>query len=142
MQKTLLSFCLITAFANAEMIRVDNNKEVVIDVKNLLMWQDNSDVERVKLDWQGALDYCQNFIFSGYSDWRLPSIDELFSIRNETRENIAIDNRFKKGVSDNYWSSSSVYDSSYAWSISFKNGDDDASLKNSNFYVRCVRDNQ
>lgn len=140
MKTILLSFCLFIAFAHAEMIRIDQ-KEVVLDTKNRLMWQDNSDVEKVKKDWQGAMDYCQNLIFSGYSDWRLPIMDEFFSIRDESRKEIAIDNRFKKVVSDNYWSSSDVYNGKYAWNMNFENGDDAVNLKNSNFYVRCVRDN-
>lgn len=126
---------------NAQMMRNDQ-KEVVVDTKTVLMWQDNSDTHRVKKEWQGAIDYCQNLIFAGHSDWRLPIVDEFFSIRDEARKKIAINNRFKNGVGDNYWSSSDVYSSRYAWNMNFENGDDATNLKNSNFYVRCVRDNQ
>jgi len=125
----------------AEMVRIDE-KDVVIDTKNGLMWQDNSDVERVKKDWQGAMGYCQNLLFAGYSDWRLPIMDDLFSIRDEKRKTIAIKNGFQKGRGDQYWSSSDVYSSKYGWNMNFENGDDAVNLKNSIFYVRCVRDNQ
>lgn len=141
MKKILLSLCLITAFANAQMIRIDN-KEIVIDTKKMLMWQDNSDAEKVKQDWQGAIKYCQNLIIAGYDDWRLPNIDELFSIRDEDREDCAINNSFLHVVSSKYWSSSSVYRSEYAWDISFENGDDNADIQNSYYSVRCVRNNQ
>lgn len=124
-----------------ERVRIDQ-KEVVIDTKNGLMWQDNSDVEKVKKDWQGAMDYCQNLVFAGYSDWRLPIMDEFFSIRDESRKGFAINNNFKNGIGDSYWSSSNIYSTRHGWSMSFEDGNDIGSLKDSNFYVRCVRDNQ
>lgn len=141
MKIIFLSFYLFVGFVNADMIRIDQN-EVVIDTRSKTMWQDNSDVERVKKDWQGAIGYCENLVHLGYDDWRLPIIDQFFSIRDEKRKNIAINTTFKKVVSDNYWSSSDVYGSKHAWSINFENGDDAVSPKDLNFYVRCIRDNQ
>lgn len=141
MKIIFLSFCLFVGFVNAEMMRIDQ-KEVVIDTSSKTMWQDDSDVEKVKKDWQGAINYCENLVYLGYDNWRLPIMDEFFSIRDEKRKNIAINNSFKKVVSDNYWSSSDVYSSKYAWNMNFENGDDAVNPKDSNFYVRCIRDNQ
>lgn len=48
------------------------------DPETRLMWtkKDNgSDV-----NWQKARNYCQNLRLGGYSDWRLPAIDELSEI--------------------------------------------------------------
>lgn len=129
----------IKAYRNADVMRLDS-QEVVVDTNNKLMWQDSSDVEKVSQDLQGAREYCENLIFAGYGDWRLPIMDDLFSIRDEKRANVAINAVFKKVLPKNYWSSSNVYDSGYAWSMNFENGDDSLQLKNSNFYVRCVRD--
>lgn len=136
----ILCLILFVAFSNADVIRIDS-QEVVIDANNKLMWQDSHDVERVSQDLQGARAYCANLSFAGHSDWRLPIMDDLFSIRDEKRANIAINTAFKNVIPKNYWSSSNVYDSGYAWSMNFENGDDSLQLKNSNFYVRCVRDN-
>lgn len=129
----------IKAYRSADVMRNDS-KEVVVDTKAKLMWQDSLDVQRVSQHWQGAKEYCENLIFAGYSDWRLPIMDDLFSIRDEKRKDVAITATFKNVTPHPYWSSSNVYDSGYAWSMNFENGDDSVQTKSSNFYVRCVRD--
>ena len=62
---------------------VDNNNGTVSDLATGLMWQkaDNGNF----YDWQGALDYAENLVLSGYSDWRLPNAKELQSIVDYTR---------------------------------------------------------
>jgi len=37
------------------------------------------------LNWEEALDFCENLDFAGYSDWRLPNAKELQSIVDYTR---------------------------------------------------------
>jgi len=146
---TLLGAEIIEVTQSAKMPKApitfmrDNAKEVVIDNKSNLMWQDNGEVKTVKKDWQGAIDHCQNLSFAGYRDWRLPAIDELLSITEDTRYNPAIRSGFENVVSDRYWSSSSyVSGSSHAWNVDFGNGGDDTFAKNYNGYVRCVRDSK
>ena len=39
-----------------------------------LQWSDRSSNE---MNWNYAVNYCQNLQESGYSDWRLPNVDEL-----------------------------------------------------------------
>lgn len=139
MKTLFLIFCLFAALANGDVMRIDE-KEVVVDTNTKLMWQDSHDVQKVNQHWQGAKEYCENLNFAGYSDWRLPIMDDFFSIRDEKRKLIAINAGFKNVTPNQYWSSSNVYDTGYAWSMNFENGDDSVQLKNSNFYVRCVRD--
>lgn len=130
----------LKAYRNADVMRIDA-QEVVVDTSTKLMWQDSRDVQKVNRNWQGAKEYCENLVFAGYRDWRLPIMDDFFSIRDEKRKSIAINAGFKNVTPNQYWSSSNVYDTGYAWSMNFENGDDSVQLKNSNFYVRCVRDN-
>ena len=33
--------------------------------------------------WEEAIDYCENLTYAGKSDWRLPTMREIFSIHNE-----------------------------------------------------------
>ncbi len=43
------------------------------------------------MNWQGALDYCQDSTSAGFSDWYLPSVDELRSIVDNHRVSPSID---------------------------------------------------
>ena len=47
----------------------------VLDTKTNLMWaaKDNG----ADFNWQGAKSYCENYHGGGYSDWRMPTQDEL-----------------------------------------------------------------
>ena len=130
MKKTLLSLTLITAFANAEMVR-SNAKEVVLDTDTNLMWQDNSDAKTVSKDWQGAITYCSNLTLGGFDDWRLPNKDILKALYPK-----------KQSLAKNfYWSSSSdVSSSGKAWFVYSGNGGDGTTYKSDNWSVRCVRD--
>ena len=47
-----------------------------------LVWAANDNGKNVT--WDNALKYCRNLSLAGYSDWRLPSIDELQGIYNDS----------------------------------------------------------
>ncbi len=58
----------------------DNGDGTVIDLNTGLMWQQTPPVEG--MTWAEAKAYCENLEFGGYSDWRMPTLKELFSISN------------------------------------------------------------
>jgi hypothetical protein len=91
--------------------------------------------------WQGALDYCQDSTWGGYTDWYLPNVKELRSIVDNRRTGPAIDTTAFPGTPSSYfWSSSSYAGSaSNAWNVYFYNGVLSSSVKTYTFYVRCVR---
>jgi hypothetical protein len=138
MKKILLSLVAIATLVNAEMIRIDD-KEVVLDTDTNLIWQDNSEAETVRRNWQGAIDYCQNLILAGYNDWRLPDKDTLQALypKKDSLRNV---------TADFYWSSSpyvsAVLASSLAWRVGFYHGSGDWDGKSSSHLVRCVRDSK
>ena len=122
----------------------DDSKEVVIDTKRKLMWQDDESVKNVQKDWQGAISLCKNLKFAGFDDWGLPSRMELLSITDKTKYNPAIQGGFKNVVSGHYWSSSPyVSDSSYVWVVDFDYGYGHGyDGKRGSSYVRCVRNSK
>lgn len=67
----------------------------------------------------------------GYSDWFLPSKDEL--------EKLYINRGAIDGFADNYYWSSSEYDADDAWYQYFSNGDQDYCYKSNYLRVRAVR---
>ena len=121
----------------------DDAKEIVTDHITGLMWQDNADASNITKNWGDAKSYCQNLSFGGYSDWRLPSIDELMYIADRSLRNPAIDPTFQHTRSDGYWSSTSVVgDEDLAWYVYFYDGYDDGYGKSYSRRVRCVRGGQ
>ncbi len=120
----------------------DDAKEVVVDNVTNLMWQDNNDSKTVTKNWSDAVNYCEELSLGGYSDWRLPSIDELMSITDKERYSSSIDSTFQNVVSDDYWSSTTGASyTSVAWLVYFNGGYDNWYNKSYTYYVRCVRDN-
>ena len=78
-----------------------------------------------------AADICANLTLGGYSDWFLPSKDEL----NQMYLNKAVIGGFTGGF---YWSSTE-YDHNEAWEQYFYDGGQNYHLKANAFYVRAVR---
>ena len=128
-KKILLSLLfLVNLYAN----------DTVVDKDTGMMWQDSSII--VKKNYSDAISYCEDLSISGYSDWRLPNIDELMSISDKSRYKPAIKKIFKNTKNDYYWSSSKYKgNSSKAWIVNFYNGYDSSYDISSNSYVRCVR---
>jgi hypothetical protein len=125
---------------------------------NGLMWEK----ETQKMIWHDAMAYAENLRLGGYSDWRLPTVDELKevvrscggtsveyldknfnSIVDKNKANSSYQSCYKnKGFRYDswYWSSASV--SGYtdlAWIVYFYYGYVDYSNKDRYSYLRCVR---
>jgi hypothetical protein len=117
----------------------DNHNYITQDMTTGLIWQDGSDV--VSKTWEEAVAYCDELEFAGYSDWRLPSFDELNSIVDIGRYDPAIDTNFFKNTKNSYYWTSTMYavNSNDAWGIAFSNGYYYNDTKSNSRYVRCVR---
>ena len=81
--------------------------------------------------WNSAVSLCENYTLAGFTDWYLPTKEELTAVYN----NKDLIGNFKDG---DYWSSTS-YDSDQAWEIDFSDGSVRNYDKNVLDYVRCVR---
>jgi TolB-like protein len=86
-------------------------------------------------NWSSALNTARNYRGGGYSDWRLPTKDELDLIY----QNLRAKNRGSLG--DSWHWSSSEYNNSYAWDQRFSDGsqDTDYGYKANTYSVRAVR---
>jgi len=137
----------------------DNTKEIVFDFVSGLMWQDDVAAATTQKQWvttanydaanyfntsgDTATTYCTNLSLGGYTDWRLPSKEELFGIVKSTVSNPSISNIFQNTASSYYWSSTTLaYASYFAWYVYFYDGFQSNSNKSDNYYVRCVRAGQ
>lgn len=128
----------------------------------VLIWSNKAQ----KMNWDDAVNYCQNLNEGGHNDWRLPNINELRSLItncpqttlggtcqvttnclilgkcNRKNCNGCSQNKThsKLGDKDWFWSSSSqAEDNGYAWYVDFDNGRISSPNKKEKGYVRCVR---
>ncbi|NVO10089.1 MAG: DUF1566 domain-containing protein, partial [Bacteroidales bacterium] len=81
-----------------------------------------------------AAEICANLNLNGYSDWFLPSKDELGLMYT----NLYLAGKGSFGTTLYYWSSSE-YNINYSYRLNFSGGVSGTSLKNSTQYVRAVR---
>ncbi len=150
---------------------VDQGNGTVIDSSPGLMWQQADDektynwyqatgVVHATYNPGGVTDVCGEATTGGYTDWRLPTQDEMRVLivctngngpivnfpsnpyacgdgNSSPYDNPTIDKLFSC-KSYNYWSSS-VYDENNAWNVNFTGGNADWHSRHHNFYVRCVR---
>jgi hypothetical protein len=67
------------------------NNGTVLDTRTNLMWaaKDNGSY----IDWQNAKTYCENYRGGGYTDWRMPTQDELAGLYDENKSCPAACNR-------------------------------------------------
>lgn len=126
----------------------DNGDYTITDNATGLVWQKCSRGQSgescadtaARINWQGALEYCENLDLGGRTDWRLPSLNELKSLLDRSHYNPAINTTyFPATVGSYYWSSSSYVGTNSAWRVNFYNDIVGYGDKTSvTHYARCV----
>ncbi|MGQ1947901.1 Lcl C-terminal domain-containing protein [Geofilum sp. OHC36d9] len=58
----------------------DNDDATITDNVTGLIWA--QELSTSSYSWSDAVKYCDTLTLGGYSDWRLPSVKELWSIRD------------------------------------------------------------
>ncbi len=127
-------------FSNEYESKTMNGDKVVRDHATGLMWQQGGSAQYMK--WSKAQSYVDQLNrarYAGFSDWRLPTIEELASLLEPTKQNgdLYISPKFDKR--QRYCWSNDKRSSESAWLVFFYYGDVDGSNVDSNSYVRAVR---
>ena len=124
--------------------------DCVTDNLTGLMWTKDGNLPNGTRNWQGALDYVASINsgagLCGYTDWRLPDINELESLVNAEVPNTAVwlnGEGFVNVQSANYWSSTTLARSALgAWFVSMWYGSVEIAGKDYGAYVWPVRSGQ
>jgi hypothetical protein len=142
MKKTTIGLLLLILSLNifaSQIERFKKNNNVLIDTFSGLSWQDNYDTKSIEMDWQSAMNYCNNLVLNSKQDWRLPSKSELYYANIIKKE-------FTNIIYESYWTSTKYTKyANYAYRIGFEyNGYDSEGSNNKKYkeYVRCVRGKQ
>ena len=126
----------------------DNGDGTVTDNNNGLMWAKDGNGDgclSVGTTWAAAISFANGLDFAGHTDWRLPNINELFSLVVHDANNGSpyIDTTYFPNTFDgDYWSSTSrPGNTSYALEVYFYVGTIAQRVKTDGNYdrVRCVR---
>ena len=157
----------------------DNGDGTITDTKTGLMWEKKSDdgsihdkddmytlgstIPPYSLDGTAVTTFLAALNsgggFAGHTDWRLPNLTELESIRNLQNLSPAVSAAFNTNcgasssgnpgctvttcscnVPDVYWSSSSYAGPpELAWEVNFGDGTTDSDFKDNDYFVRAVR---
>ena len=119
---------------------IDNGDGTVVDHATNLMWQKSGSLK--VMTWGEAKEHVQHLnhqSFAGYSDWRLPTVEELASVmeRSWKNEDLFIERVFDN-IQKSCWSAD-THGSDMAWKSNFHLGyiiDTPLTYKNA---VRAVR---
>ena len=138
MKQIILIMLGLSSILSADFTR-DANNEIVTDNITGLEWQDNTIPSRI--NWQSAIDQCENLSLGEHEDWRLPNVKELSSLVEDTKYSPSINDIFENTESNGYWTSTTrSTNTNLAWVVYFSDGKQNGrSYKVHTGSIRCVR---
>jgi hypothetical protein len=114
----------------------------VLDRETGLVWEQSPDGTN-GYNWEGAQIHCNALTKGGRLGWRLPTIQDLASLVDQTVSpgpTLPAGHPFSNVQSDFYWSATtSTIDTSLGWYVGFNFGFTDVNGKSGSLYVWCVR---
>ena len=141
MFKLFITTVFFTTVLSAAIFR-QNSQDVVVDSSRSLMWQDSIENVKVEKSHEDALAYCDELIFAGYTNWRLPTAQEYKTIVNKSNEKNYINYAFKYNLPKGYWAHKAHWRTLwfYADYMNFISGTVYFDSRHKKKSVRCVRD--
>jgi Protein of unknown function (DUF1566) len=126
------------AEAEAPPCRYTPTASTVFDKETGLSWQ-RTNIASYSFDV--AKDHCAGLSVGGLQGWRLPTLQELLTIVDESQTQPSIDPTAFPGTPPlGFWSATpSATDPSQVWYVSFSGGYTDLHGTSSSQLVRCVR---
>jgi len=84
-------------------VTTKRGKNLLEDSATGLMWMQEYAKDKT---WQEAIDYCDALDYGGHTDWRLPSLIELWTLTNTSHSSLIDDTIFSEpsGEDSSYWS--------------------------------------
>ncbi len=123
----------------------------VLDAKSGLMWAarhlvpaatDDDDAPSSEMNHAEAEAAVAALDLAGFTDWRLPTVEELFALADRSRQSPAIDTEaFPDTPSDWFWTSTPAAwnPSAVAWIVAFSLGNANTLFRGNDAFVRAVR---
>ena len=137
-----LIVCLVfLSLLEAKMHR-KSSIQVVIDNNTKLMWVDDMSAYKLSKTHEETTNYCKELIYAGYSNWRIPEIEEFKTIVYKKNTKNYINYAFKYNVPDGYWAQQAHWRTFWfnADYMHFVSGTAYYDGRHKKKYVRCVRD--
>jgi hypothetical protein len=113
----------------------------IIDNRTNLMWSANDSTDK-PLPFKKCAAACKELMIAGFSDWRMPTVEELFLLADRSKHSPAIDTAaFPSCTGGWYWSSDvdASSPSVCAWVVHFGYGFAGCYGQGSSGRVRAVR---
>lgn len=127
-------------FPNHYEMQTINNQKVIIDYATGLMWHHSGSEQYMKYDKvQSWIQELNRQKYAGFSDWRLPTLEEVASLMEsqESRDALYIDPIFSKD--QNHTWTADIYDKNRAWAVDIFGGDFNPVEIDYDSFVRPVR---
>lgn len=126
-----------------------SDSSVIVDSENELMWtrcvfgQSGSVCKEgaaVTLVWVDALNKARRLEFGGFSNWRMPRVEELMTIVDHCADSPKVVEEFTGFPEGLVWTSSANIDyATDAWAVDFSRGEAVVSSRDAPRYVIFVR---
>jgi len=115
----------------------DDDKKIVIDYVNNLVWEDDANVTGT---YDDAKTHCSNLELGGYDDWRVPTLFELETIYDYNGVDVNVSGAFKYFANRHYyWSSTKNYWDQESNFAMYGSESSSTHQHSNSSYIRCVR---